>query len=147
MAKPRFVVQHFLVCQDAPWLGVPGPRTLRVLEGVGYHYTIPPDAEMPEMDFWAYARLFLTNGAEGDRCFRIAAYWLDAPGGRRRIKTYAKLSVRFSPSQPVLEPTFRLDRLKIPGRGRYEIRLECLKPSPILGVKWIAVKREYFSIG
>lgn len=147
MANPKFVVQHFLVCQDAPWLGAPGPRTLRVLEGVGYYQTVPPDAEMPALDFWAYARMYLTNDVAGERRFRIAVYWLDAPGGTRKVQTFAGQPVRFSPNLPVVEPTFRIDQLTIPGRGRYEFRLLCRKRSPIHRVKWTTVKRDYLNIG
>lgn len=43
MANPKFSVQHFVACLNAPWEGTPGPNTLRTLGGVGYVYRVPPD--------------------------------------------------------------------------------------------------------
>jgi hypothetical protein len=67
MPRPKFVVQHFVACQNVSWEGLPGPRTARTLEGVIHCFGVAPTAE-PEFEFpevWLYARLFRTNQVEG----------------------------------------------------------------------------------
>lgn len=147
MPRPQFVVQHFLVCQDAPWQGAAGPRTLRTLEGVGYYQTVPADAEMPELDLWAYLRLFLTNGVSGQRRLWVEVYWLDAPEASRRLRSYPVSQVQFWAHSPVAELTLRINGLQIPGRGRLEFRLLFRKRSRLHGVRSEVMAREYIHIG
>lgn len=147
MAKPKFVVQHFLVCQDAPWLGVPGPRTLRSLEGVGYYHSIPANAEMPELDFWVYLRLFQTNNVTGRCKLKIDLIWLDAPQRQRRIRTFQPAVAQFWAQSPIVELTVHLDTFQIPGRGRFEFRLYWVKRSRLDGDRSEVIGREYIYIG
>jgi hypothetical protein len=146
MAKPKFVVQHFLVCQDAPWLGVAGPRTLRILEGVGYTYRVPSDAECPEWEFWVYLRLFLLNEVSGSRKFWIEVEWLDAPEGERRIASQHLGRIPFRADSPVTEQAFRLNRLVFPARGRYAFRLKYRRRSSLFEWQDVTAKSDYIRI-
>ena len=133
MARPKFFVQHFMACRNAPWEGVAGPLTLRTLEGVGYRYTVPPDTEFPTehlADFWLYARLILTNAVEGNRRFSLDVIWRDADGvtdRERSVWTDPKPlgTVRFSAARPVVNIGWKASPLVIPGTGRYTFRLYC----------------------
>jgi hypothetical protein len=145
--KPRFAVQHFLVCQDAPWLGVPGPKGLRTLEGVGYYRSVPPNAEMPELDLWVYMRFFLTNNVTGRCRFWIEQVWLDAPNGPRKVRTYPIAHVQFWAQSPTAETAIPLRGLKFPGRGRYEFRLIYKRRTRLYGVKNRVVGRDFIHIG
>jgi len=72
MARPKFVVQHFLACLNTRWEGLPPPLPPMTLEGVSYIYRVPPGTESPEFEeFWLYSRLFLTNGVDGTQKFLI----------------------------------------------------------------------------
>lgn len=139
-------MQHFLVCQDAPWLGAPGPRTLRILEGVGYTYSVPSDAECPELGFWAYVRLHLLNDVSGFRELWIDVEWLDAPEGDRLIASQQLGRVDFRPDRPVIEQAFRLNPLIFPARGRYAFRLKCNRRSRLFGRREVTAASDYIRI-
>ena len=125
MARVKFRVKHLIACTSAAWDGMPGAKTARTLEGVNYRYGVSPDAELPELDFWLYARFILTNGIDGIRDFSIGLYWLDAPEGDRWIGTRHLGQVRFRSVLPVANAAWSLPNLKFPGRGRFEFRLTC----------------------
>jgi hypothetical protein len=127
VARPKFSVQHFVACLNAPWEGVAGAHTLRTLEGVGYRYPVAPFEESPfDRDFWLYARLFRVNNGDGERRFGVRVVWLDAPGGERVVQWRWLGFVRFSDQHPVQSPAWRTGRLQLPGLGRYQFRLYVL---------------------
>jgi hypothetical protein len=125
MARPKFRVQHFIACLNAAWEGFPGPGTLCTLEGVGYAYRLPPDAEFPfeELEIWLYARFYRTNGGVGRRQFSVDVYWCDAPGGAVRVGGRRLGSIRFSGQQPVVSAAWPVRPMIFPGTGLYEFRL------------------------
>ncbi|MBN9117765.1 MAG: hypothetical protein J0I06_01100, partial [Planctomycetes bacterium] len=83
MARPKLEVKHFIVCQAAPWDGVPGPHTPRTLEGVCHRYGVPPGTESPfeVEELWSYLRVFNMNAGAATVPFFLALLWTDAPGG------------------------------------------------------------------
>jgi hypothetical protein len=125
MARPKFSVQHFVACLNAPWEGLPGPRTPRTLEGVHHVFAVPSGAE-PSFSFdeiWLYARLFRTNQAEGRREFSVRLIWLDAPGSARHVFIRSLTPVRFSNREPIANVAWSLRPTLFPGLGQYEFRL------------------------
>lgn len=48
MARPRFVVKHFIACLNAKWDGPPSAFTTRTLENVSHVYPVPPLTEAPD---------------------------------------------------------------------------------------------------
>jgi hypothetical protein len=147
MARPKFSVQHFVACLNTAWEGLPGPDTLRTLEGVGYVYRLPPDTEFPfEFDeLWLYTRFFLLNSVAGTRTMWIEAVWLDHPTGAQVIATGPSVQVRFSATRNVQNVAMVLRPLRMPGSGRYEFRLMCQTRS-WGGATGRLVSREYIRI-
>jgi hypothetical protein len=125
MARPKFHVQHFMACLNAPWEGLPGPDTPHTLETVAYVYGIPPDAEFPIRfaELWLYARLFLTNGVSGTRDFSVQMVWRDSPSGARLVRTDILTPVTFRPNRPVVNRAWVIRPIDFPGPGGYEFRL------------------------
>jgi hypothetical protein len=125
VARPTFHVQHFVACLNAPWEGVPGPDTLRTLEGVSYRYTVAPMEEPPFVreQFWLYARMFRVNNVEGVCRFVTRLVWVDAPGGERSVRAFRIGSIRFTDSHPVQSTAWSVGPVHFPGLGRYEFRL------------------------
>jgi hypothetical protein len=125
MARPKFSVQHFVACLNAAWDGLPGPRTLRTLERVGYWYSIPPDTEFPfeELEFWVYARFYRVGSINGSRDFSLDVFWRDSPRGVVQIGGRSLGSVRFSDQHSVVSAAWPVRPLVFPGVGMYEFQL------------------------
>ncbi len=104
MAKPKFSVQHFIVCLNASWEGLPSPNTPHTLESVSYVYGVPPNAEFPIQfaELWLYTPLFLLNNVNGVREFIVRTLWLDAPGGARLVRSDNLSPVTFRSTQTVV---------------------------------------------
>src|SRR5687767_12584915 len=119
MARPKFHVQHFLACLNAPWEGPPGPDTPRTLETVSFLYGVPPDAEFPVRfpEFWFYSRLFLQNATSGVRAFSVATIWQDAPGGERVVRTDRLSDIAFRADRPVVNRAWVVRPIEFPGVG------------------------------
>lgn len=145
MAKPKVVVKHFIACRNREWDDRPGSDVLETLEGVGYTYTVPPDAEFPELTFYLYTRFYLVNNVSGERTFTIEAHWHDAPGGSRLWTTYPGGTIRFREDLPVRNVVFAMSDLQLPGRGIFEFRLLC-RYRTRAGVARRAVASEYIRI-
>jgi hypothetical protein len=127
VAGPKFFVQHFVACLNAPWEGLPGPETPHTLETVAYVYGVPPDAEFPVWfaELWVYARLFSTSAAGGTRDFSVQMIWRDAPGGAWVVRTDILVPVTFRPNRGVVNRAWVIRPVEFPGPGVYEFRLLC----------------------
>src|SRR5690242_11163794 len=125
MARPKFHVQHFIACLNAPWEGIPGPNTPHTLETVSFVYGVPQDTEFPVRfeELWFYCRLFLQNAAGGVREFSIETVWQDAPGGEQVVRTDRLAFVSFRPDRPVVNRAWVMRPIDFPGPGGYEFRL------------------------
>jgi hypothetical protein len=121
----KFAVQHLVACLSAPWEGIPGPNTLRTLEGVGYTYRIPPDTEFPfeELEFWVYARFYRLGSFAGSRRFSLEVYWHDTAGQVVPVGGRSLGAVRFSSRHAVVSAAWPVRPLVFPGEGMYEFRL------------------------
>jgi len=147
MARPKFVVQHFIACLNAARDGLPGPDVSRTLERVAYRYLVAPDAEFPfeELEFWLYARFYRTNTVNGSRTFSVDVIWHDAPGGVTHIGGRGLGTVRFSDRSPVVSAAWPVRPLVFPGIGLDEFRLLAEVRRPI-GPDWRAVRSEFVRI-
>jgi hypothetical protein len=125
MARPKIVVQHFLVCRAVAWDGPAGPHTPRTLEGVSYVFGVPPGTEFPfeSEELWLFARLFNENDVAGDRRLFVDMIWMDSPGGARTLLTHDLGRIPFRPGRPVVDHAWSLRQLAFPGPGQYELRL------------------------
>lgn len=133
MARVKFSVQHFVACLNAGWDGMPGPKTSRTLERVGYLYIVAPNTEFPcqEFEFWLYARFYRVgelNGTTGKLSIKV--YWHDAPEGLRYLDERDLGSVRFSDRQPVVNTAWPLQGFLFPGQGLYEFQLTLERNRP-----------------
>jgi hypothetical protein len=146
MARPKVFVKHFIACRNREWDDRPGSDMLETLEGVGYTYRIPADAECPELSFFLYTRFYLLNGVAGDRTFSLEVLWYDAPGGPRLLATYPGGTVRFRADQPVRNVLFAMSDLRIPKRGTFEFRLLCRYNTRLKGEVDRLIANEYIRI-
>ena len=125
MARVKFSVQHFVACLNAGWDGMPGPKTSRTLERVGYLYIVAPNTEFPcqEFEFWLYARFFRQGSINGTRTFWLDVVWHDAPEGLRHVGWKVLGTIRFSDRHPVANAAWPVRPVVFPGPGMYEFRL------------------------
>jgi hypothetical protein len=144
MARPKFSVQHFIACLNAPWEGIPGPNTLRTLEGVGYTYRIPPDTEFPfeELEFWVYARFYRLGSFSGARQFSLDVFWHDVSGRVVPVGGRSLGAVRFSDQQAVVSAAWPVRPLVFPSEGMYEFRLLVERQRP-WGVEQLPLRSEF----
>lgn len=146
MPRPKIVVKHFLACRNREWDDKPGSDVLETLEGVGYTYRVPPDAECPDLPFFLYARFYLLNDADGEREFSLEVYWHDAPNGPRLISAYPGGTIRFQSGRPARNVLFGLRDLQFPSRGMFEFRLLCRYNSRGIGPVDRPLASEYIRI-
>lgn len=145
MARPKFVVQHFIGCRNAPWDGPPGPKSTRTLEQVGYYYRIPPGTETPEFEeFWLYARLFLMNGVSGRREFVVEIARSGVPEHPAfDVRTLGRVELRGS--LPVVNAAWVLRPLRFPSVGEYVFRL-MYRVTTRIRTEWRVAAREWIRL-
>ena len=148
MARPNFVVQHFIAALRVEWEGPPGPNTARTLEGVTHRFAVVASAEPPFEfeELWLYARLYRTNNVEGVRRLAVRLAWLDRPAGEPLVRgAWPLVPVRFTNAYPTVNVAWAFRPVTLPGLGLYEWRL--VTPARRLGRPVARViAREYIQI-
>jgi hypothetical protein len=118
----RIAVHHFVTNLTTRQFG---PHPTSDLLGVDYVYEVPPDTEFPRalarVDLFTRFYLWSAQPCE----FFVRVWWLDAPRKRsgRLAGEYGPFFVNFDPSAGVLDHVFRLVNVRLPGTGRYAVRL------------------------
>jgi hypothetical protein len=139
MAKPKFHVQHFVVCPRVS-VGHAEPGNPYTLHDVKYTFDYPADREFPlvETELWVFIRIYFTRPTRQD--FVVKRYWLDAPNGEDECGVYT-LPTFTTGNDLVMSRASKLNFVRFPGPGRYSLRLSTQSSSPILAQDVIYVRR------
>lgn len=132
MARPSFVVQHFVYCPSVEYQDPHRPHRNTILSGVDYIFAVPPGTEFPfePEEFWLFARFFRTSDAAGQtRPLWIACFWLDSPTGEEEAEVWARNVGPVVLHHPVCDRSWVFrnpsggTRSSFPGPGRYMFKL------------------------
>jgi hypothetical protein len=131
-------IQHWIACLESEVEPPAGAISNYHLRGVCSVYSVPSGTvfprSIPRLDL--FARFF--SGA-GSTDFEIRVFWLDAPGGKRRVETYPPVTVYFRDGESIRDHVFRLLNVPLEGPGRYVFRLRLLEPRRVLADEFLEV--------
>lgn len=136
MARPTFRAQLLVAClgvrPTAQNEGSLSGHAAVQLDGVAYHYFIPPGAEWPVAvtNLWVYARLYRTNQEDGVRDdLELVIDREERAGVWRNVASEIVLSeVRLTSENPVVCAAWELPELTFPMPGLYALELWSRRP-------------------
>lgn len=118
----RVAVHHFVANLTTRQYG---SHPTSDLLGVDYVHELPADTEfprwLPRVDL--FTRFYLDDAEPCE--FFVRAWWMDHPRRRKGQLTgeHGPFTVPFRPGVAVYDHVFRVLNIRLPGEGRYELKL------------------------
>ncbi|MFO0847003.1 MAG: hypothetical protein U0871_00380 [Gemmataceae bacterium] len=141
MSRPRLLAHVVVVSADVSRWG--GTTTLI---GVDYAHQLPADTEFPrtvrKLD--VFTRFFVYGG--GPETVRVEVWWLSPDGTDRQLVHGYNHEVPFDPTESVRDWVFRLTNVRLPGEGRYAVRVCRLVRTRARGLHWRPLRADYFQV-
>lgn len=141
MAKPKFHVQHFVVCPRVT-VGHAEPGNPYTLHDVKYTFDFAADREFPviEPELWLFVRIVFASAGEQD--FVVRLFWLDGLEGEEETGFYTLPPLSSTGNDLVISRAWKLSFVRFPSPGRYAFRLSVHPRSRVLAQEYIEVRTQ-----